>query len=165
VKLALLICAALVLAGCASAARRPPRVVSPVALQISAPSCPAQRPQAASLDVATSRFVRPGAVRLRLCRYASLNWGGRPPLTRDRVIDDRGTIARLIRALNRLRTPHGTYYCLMDDGSEILLLFGYADGGPARVVVELSGCRFATNGRSSRWTTPRLDRRLRALTR
>ncbi len=75
---------------------------------------------------------------------------------RGRLIRNGATIAVLIRRLNSLRrVARGAYPCPTDDGNEILLVFGYANRHPQRVIVELSGCRFATNGRSSRWTTAR----------
>jgi hypothetical protein len=111
-----------------------------------------------TLDVATTQFVRPGAARLRLCLYVAAH------PSRSRAIAGRATISSLISAFNRLRQPHkGIYSCPDDNGSEMLLLFGYRGGRPERVVLRLTGCRFATNGASSRLVTTSLQRRLLAL--
>jgi hypothetical protein len=58
------------------------------------------------------------------------------------------SLAELVRSLDALRPmPRGLFACPLDDGSMYLLRFDYPDGGRLSVIVHLSGCRFATNGR------------------
>jgi hypothetical protein len=60
----------------------------------------------------------------------------------------------LATALNsEPRVAAGIYHCPMDDGSSVVLYFGYSEGHAMETVtVALSGCRFISDpGRTSRW--------------
>ena len=70
------------------------------------------------------------------------------------------TIGRITHMFNRLSEPPRGIFCVRDDGTEMLAVFGYPNGNAEHVVVKLSGCPFTMNGRSTRWTTPRLKNRL-----
>lgn len=149
----LLAVAAVIAAACASVA-----VGSRGA--VSAPLCPKHAPPTVSLDVGTKTFVRSGAGVVRLCRYYGVNWADSQGLWRTSVVRDGKTIAGLTRSFNALHEPPRGIFCPRDDGSEMLVLFGYAGHGPERVTVALRGCRFATNGRSTRSVTASLRSRL-----
>lgn len=133
------------------------------AATLSVPKCPSHAPPFSSLNVASSHFVRREARVVRLCRYYGVNWGDSQGLWRHRLIQKHRAISSLTRAFNALKAPPRGIFCMQDDGSEILLVFGYAGAKPERVVVKLSGCRFASNGRSTRSTTAGLHTRLLAL--
>ena len=129
----------------------------------SLPKCPAYAPKFTSVSGVSKHFVREGAVVMRLCRYYKNNWATGQTLWRQRLIDQSSTIDGLTRAFNRLKEPPRGIFCVKDDGSEMQLIFGYASGGVERVVVKLSGCRFTTNGKATRSTTPWLHKRLLSL--
>jgi hypothetical protein len=97
---------------------------------------------------------------MRLCRYYGLNSGDPRGLWQRRLILSGATIDHLTHTFNTLKEVQGTIYCEFDDGSEVLVIFAYPNGRTERVAVSLRGCRFATNGRSSRWTTAHLQHRL-----
>jgi hypothetical protein len=61
--------------------------------------------------------------------------------------------------------PRGMFACPLDDGSMFLLRFDYPDGGRLSVVVYLSGCRFATNGRRNVSATAKVRTLLASLIR
>ncbi len=127
------------------------------------PHCPPKTPRLVNRDLPTKGFVRPGAQRVLICRYSGLNAKPAVRLVGSRVAGK--TLATtLARSLNALEPVTGIYHCPMEDGSEILVIFRYANHPAERVALELTGCRFVTNGRSSRFPTPRLWRRLHALT-
>ena len=52
-------------AGCVTASR---------AASTSVPSCPRHAPKVGSQGLITKKFVRPGAIAMRLCRYFGINW-------------------------------------------------------------------------------------------
>jgi hypothetical protein len=112
--------------------------------------CPPRAPQlrvAGKLRSGT-RFAQVGASVLVLCRYRGLN--ATPPrrLARARRIASVARITELTRILDSLPARgRRMYACPMDDGSEIVLLFGYRSRRPERVVVGLRGCMIITNGR------------------
>jgi len=135
------------------------------AASLSVPKCPSHAPKFTSLNLTSSHFVRPGAGAIRLCRFYKVNWADSYGLWRQRLINRPVMISGLTRAFNKLKEPPRGIFCVKDDGSEMLLIFSYASAKPVRVVVKLSGCRFATNGRSTRSTTARLHDRLLALSR
>jgi hypothetical protein len=110
--------------------------------------------------VARPFMVRPGAVSLELCRYSGRNAPRPLHLSRSRRIRDHALVGRLTRELNGVPQRHGLYNCPMDDGSEIVLLFGYRDLSPQRVIVGLRGCHFITNGWTDRLGTSRQAARL-----
>jgi hypothetical protein len=126
----------------------------------SAPACPAHAPKLVSHGITEKRFVRPGANAMRLCRYSNINWGNSQGLLRQRLIHSQRTIGRITRAFNRLSEPPRGILCVRDDGTEMLVVFGYPNGSAERVVVKLSGCPFTMNGRSTRWATSRLQQSL-----
>ena len=130
---------------------------------VAVPKCPSYAPKFESLNLASPHFVRPNAERVRLCRYYKNTWAYGQKLWRQRLIQDGATISVLTHAFNRLKEPPRGIFCVKDDGSEMLLVFGYAGAKPVRVVVKLSGCRFATNGRATRSTTAGLYKRLLVL--
>jgi len=86
---------------------------------------------------------------------------------RERTQNTGPRVERLVRALNALdHVPPGTVYaCPADFGPTFALFFDYPDGDRLLVLVSASGCRFATNGRLSARTDPKLLRTLRSLTR
>lgn len=61
--------------------------------------------------------------------------------------------------------PRGIFACPADDGSMYLLRFEYPDGGRLSVIVHLSGCRFATNGRRNVSVTTKVRTLLASLMR
>lgn len=129
----------------------------------SVPACPTRASQTIPRGHAQHHFVRPGAIALRLCEYSGLNARRPLGLGRQRVIRSGVTIGRITHMFNTLRDFRRGIYSCMDDGSELLAVFGYGDTSVERVRVALSGCGGATNGRSGRWMTPRLQRRLLTL--
>lgn len=124
------------------------------------PACPAHAPRLISHGITENHFVRPGATAMRLCRYSNINWGNSQGLLRQRMIHSQLTIRRITHAFNRLTEPPRGILCVRDDGTEMLVVFGYPNGSAERVVVKLSGCPFTMNGRSTRWATSRLQRSL-----
>jgi hypothetical protein len=133
------------------------------AATVSVPKCPSHAPAFTSGTGTDKTFVRHDARVVRLCRYYKVNWADSQGLWRQRLIGDGRTISQLTTAFNKLQPPPRGIFCVKDDKSEMLLLFGYAGAKPERVVVKLSGCRFTTNGNSTRSTTAALHRRLLAL--
>jgi hypothetical protein len=133
------------------------------AATVSVPKCPSHAPKFTSLNGTSKHFVRPGARRVRLCRFYKVNWADSLGLWRQRLIGDGTTISSLTHAFNKLKEPPRGIFCMKDNGSEMVLFFGYAGAKPERVVVKLSGCRFASNGQATRSTTAGLHKRLLAL--
>jgi hypothetical protein len=74
---------------------------------------------------------------------------------RDAITSGSRTLAaELAAALNdEPLVASGIYHCPMDDGSSVVLYFGYGEGHATEIVtVALSGCRFISDpGRKSRW--------------
>jgi len=122
---------------------------TPQAPAVSAPvGCPAHVPERLSpkgISGLRRTLVPPGASGAVICRYPPVSAHPRRP----RVATVMGSsLAELVRSLDALRPmPRGLFACPFDDGSMYLLRFAYPDGGRLPVVVHLSGCRFATNGR------------------
>ena len=110
--------------------------------------CPSQAPQLHSPRGPGRReeLVSPQGVAARLCRYHGLNASSRLGLAHTRLITDISLVRSLARQLNSLPPTRGTYSCPMDDGSEILLVFGYVARSPERVTVGVLGCKAVTNG-------------------
>ena len=155
-KRALLIAALVVAAGfgCVTASR---------AASTTVPSCPGHAPKPVSQGLITKKFVRPGAIAMRLCRYYGINWGDSQGLRDQRLIHTGLTIRSITHTFNRLHDPPRGIFCMRDDASELLVVFGYPNTGAELVVVMLTGCRFALNGRSTRWSTRPLQHRLASL--
>ena len=128
------------------------------------PHCPSHAPKFPSASGTSRNFVRPGAGFLRLCRYYKVNWADSQGLWRQRLIGDE-RVTKLTRSFNKLQEPPRGIFCVKDNGGEMALFFAYGDGTHERVVVKLSGCRFASNGRTVRSTTPGLHARLLYLSR
>jgi hypothetical protein len=97
---------------------------------------------------------------MRLCRYFSVNWGFSQGLWQQRLIRSSVTIGGITHSFNKLHEPPRGIFCAKDDGSEMLVVFAYPNAAVERVVVKLSGCRFAMNGRSTRSMTAHLQHRL-----
>jgi hypothetical protein len=149
----------LLLAAIAVAAVAAGSVTASHAARASVPACPGHAPKLVSSGAPAGPFVRPGATAMRLCRYYGVNWGDAQGLRRQRLIRASVTIGRITSTFNGLREPPRGIFCVRDDGSELLVVFGYPNQAE-RVAVKLTGCRFAMNGRSTRWSTPRLQHRL-----
>ena len=130
------------------------------AARASVPACPGHAPKLGTRGVGTKHFVRPGATAMRLCRYYGVNWGDSQGLRQQRLIHGQLTIGGITRTFNGLHEPPRGIFCMKDDGSELLAVFGYPNATAQRVAVKLTGCRFAMNGRSTRWSTARLQHRL-----
>lgn len=126
----------------------------------SVPPCPGHAPTLLSRGAPARGFVRPGAIAMRLCGYYGINWGDSHALRQKRLVRGDATISGITRSFNHLKKPPRGIFCARDDGSELLVVFGYPDGHAERIAVKLTGCRFAMNGRSTRWMTPRLQHRL-----
>ena len=124
------------------------------------PSCPRHAPKPVSQGLTTKKFVRPDAIALRLCRYFGINWGDSQGLRDQRLIHSGLTIRSITHTFNRLKDPPRGIFCMKDDASELLVVFGYPNASAERVVVKLTGCRFTMNGRSTRWSTPHLQHHL-----
>jgi hypothetical protein len=135
------------------------------AATVSLPKCPSHAPKFTATEGQSTQFVRPNAKLLRLCRYYKDNWADSQGLWRQRRISDDPTISSLTRQFDALQEPPRGIFCVKDDHSEILVIFGYAGTTPERVVVKLSGCRFASNGKAVRSTTQKLHDRLLRLSR
>lgn len=129
----------------------------------SVPKCPAYAPKFASISGVSKQFVPPNARAVRLCRYYKNTWATGERLYRQRLIHQSSTIEPLTNSFNRLKEPPRGIFCVRDDGSEMQVIFAYAGGSVERVVVKLSGCRFASNGKAIRSTTAWLHKRLIAL--
>jgi hypothetical protein len=98
-----------------------------------------------------------------ICRYAGLNRPVRVgTLIRSVVLRD--GVAALAAELNVGRdVGPASYSCPADDGARAVLLFSYPRGPALPVVVDLAGCRFASNGARAVFTRPQLHDRLAAL--
>jgi len=116
-------------------------------------------------------LVPTGPRTLLLCRYNGLANSGTPKsealkLAGSRLLGRRSAVRNLARAFRRLApVGNGIYNCPADFGARLYAIFRYPHAPRAFLQVNLSGCRFVANGRAqSRWLTPRLQRRLEALT-
>ena len=112
---------------------------------------------------------------LQLCRYYGLGYH-QTPKTRGRIGKLRSE--RVLRKATAVRSiasefdaltefPEGATSCPSDEGARLYAIFAYANDEPVvPVEVKLSGCPFASNGRTQAayWAKPQLIRRLKALT-
>ena len=151
---------ALLLAALIAVAAAAASVSASHAASTSLPTCPSRAPKFVGTLGTSNPFVRPRANALRMCRYYKNNWATGMTLWRQRLITQSSTITSLTGAFNRLQEPPRGIFCVKDDGSEMQLIFGYANGTVERVTVKLSGCRFASNGKAVRSTTAYLHDRL-----
>ena len=85
--------------------------------------------------------------------------GTRTVLDRSQVVP----IAERLNHLKRVGNPH-IFACPVDLGPTFALFFDYPDGSRLLVEVDSSGCRFATNGRTTGFADTRLLRTLHRLT-
>jgi hypothetical protein len=109
------------------------------------PGCALHEPTLVAPTGAPGPLVRPGAVRLLLCRYRGLNPGSTAlRLRSSRVITDRVEVASIVSTLDALPVARVRVSCPMDDGSAILASFGYSAGPEAIIRVGLRGCRTVT---------------------
>jgi hypothetical protein len=105
-------------------------------------------------------FVRPGASAIWL-PYPVINSPDPQDRLRTRLIRSRVTIDRITHMFNTLGVPApGVRSCPMDNGSELFVVFRYPTARAERVVVRLSGCGGASNGRAGRVMTGRLENHL-----
>ena len=122
---------------------------TPLAPAVSAAvGCPAHVPERLSpkgISGLRRTLEPPGPSGAVICRYPPMSAHPRRP----RVATVSGSgLAELVRSLDAPRPmPRGSFACPLDDGYMYLLRFDYPDGGRLSVIVHLSGCRFATNGR------------------
>ncbi len=128
--------------------------------------CPAHVPErltSKSVSGLRRPLVPPGPSGAVICRYPPVSTHPRRP----KVATVSGSsLARLVRSLDALRPmPRGLFACPLDDGSMYLLRFDYPNGGRLSVVVHLSGCRFATNGRRNVSVTAKVRTLLASLIR
>jgi hypothetical protein len=123
------------------------------------PTCPGHAPKTVS-PVTARHFVRQGATAMRLCRYYGVNWGFPYGLRQQRLIHNGATISSITATFNGLAKPPKGIFCMKDDDAKMLVVFGYANAPAEHVLVKMTGCPFTTNGRASRWATPRLQHRL-----
>lgn len=121
------------------------------AAQGPAAPCPARAPSSVDHNPwapAQRQLVPPGAVALRLCRYAGLNDPLPLTLTRSRLLTtEHALIVRLARELDALPPLRpGLFACPADDGSEVVAMFAYAPHDNVTVAFETSGCARVSNG-------------------
>ena len=87
----------------------------------------------------------PGA--LRLCRYLGANTSLPLSLARSRLVTQPTLVAHLVNEFDTLPPyPKQTFFCPLDDGSQILALLVYSDGERVTVALDRTGCRRVTNG-------------------
>lgn len=127
------------------------------------PACPGHAPKLTARGAGKKHFVRPGADAMRLCRYYGVNWADSQGLRQQNLVRGSLTVGLVTDTFNKLKEPPRGIFCMRDDASELLVVFAYPRGRAERVAVKLTGCRFAMNGRSTRWSTPRLQHRLLSL--
>jgi hypothetical protein len=140
---------------------------TPLAPAVSAAAgCPAHVPGRFSpkgMSGLRRTLVPAGPSEAVICRYPPVSAHPRRP----RVATVSGSsLTELVRSLDALRPmPRGLFACPMDDGSMYLLRFDYPDGGRLSVVVHLSECRSATNGRRNVSVTAKVRTLLASLIR
>jgi len=104
-----------------------------------------------------------GSSGAEICRYPPVSAHPRRPTV---ATVNGEPLAALVTSLDALRPmPRGLFACPIDDGSMYLLRFDYPDGGRLSVIMHLSGCRFATNGRRNVWVTAKVRNILASLMR
>jgi hypothetical protein len=140
---------------------------TPVAPAVSeAVRCPAHVPERLSskgISGLRRTLVPLGPSRAVICRYPPISADPRRPSV---ATVNGASLAALVTSLDALRPmPRGLFACPIDDGSMYLLRFDYPDGGRLSVIVHLSGCRFATNGRRNVSITAKVRTTLASLMR
>ena len=127
------------------ATRSVPRGKAPMPIR-----CPAHAPQLGG-QVETRRPRAPCRSRGSAGRSLPLHGLNAVPrlgLARKRSVRNRRTIQALTRRINSLpRQRPAIYACPFDDGSEVLIVFGYPDRGNERVTVGLRGCSSVHDGK------------------
>jgi hypothetical protein len=104
---------------------------------------PANRNSAAAQILVPPR----GARRLLLCRYGEPIDVDRGALGGSVLITRKARVRGLARKLNSLKAvPSGTYSCPADNGSVVVASFRYLTAPADPVFVQLSGCRWVSNG-------------------
>jgi hypothetical protein len=115
--------------------------------------------------------TRPGAARqlvpgrpsrALLCRYAGLDAAPRGRFS-SRATLTGSKAAQLAGWLNQGRPVPRVMHCPNDTGGEELITFTYSTGPALRVLVDLSGCEIAFNGRLGLFTFPAAFTELTAL--
>lgn len=95
-----------------------------------------------------------------VCAYSGVNSDTPSSLQRSGTAGREAT-RRLQRRLNSAQAADdGPYPCPMDDGSSFFSAFNYRQGGAQRVEIDRTGCRFATNGKRTVFTTDKIQRQL-----
>jgi hypothetical protein len=128
--------------------------VATCSAQAATPACPTRAPATLSANNPRSAqsLVPSGARWLVLCRYHGLNpaaLAGR--LERSAAVTAHTTLTGVAAELNALPSQGNyVFHCPMDDGSEILAIFGYPSGTTDTVSIGLTGCQLVTNGRITR---------------
>jgi hypothetical protein len=112
---------------------------------------------------------------LLLCRYHGYEMPDTPEsqarvgkLAAQRLLNSRAVVSSIRMEFDRLPelSGHGATTCFNDTGARLYAIFDYAAEPPVPIEVNLSGCRFAGNGRSHvAAMSPRLQNRLERLTR
>jgi hypothetical protein len=111
------------------------------------PAKPQQHVRRSSWARARTQLAPTGATAIRLCRYSGGNDHPAGKLVRSRLLTGGAVVSRLVREFDKLPPfPRGAVACPNDDGSEILALFAYPNGGRVTVELDLTGCQGATNG-------------------
>lgn len=142
-------------AGCGSSPVVTGAAGSPSLASATPPDCPAQLatgvepwPGGWSDPKAPNDTMVPGSpTGARACRYDTPKHGRTRVLNRSAVLDATPADA-LGAAFNEPKAWDGTYLpCPADMGTHELVVFGYPDRAPVRVLVNTSGCQNAANGR------------------
>jgi len=120
-------------------------------------------------------LVPSGPDELLLCRYYGFGVNQTPKtqarvgkLEAEPLLRSRGIVRSIGRAFDHLPqlSGHGAISCPADEGATLYAIFHYANEPLVPVEVNLSGCRFAGNGRGREVAmSPRLLGRLESLTR
>jgi hypothetical protein len=108
-------------------------------------ACGPSAPPAPSVSGARAPLVPAGATSLVLCRYRGLN----PPTLARRLlamhrVTGRAEVESIAAALNTLPVSRGVFSCPMDDGSEIIATFVYAQRTSVAIRIGLRGCETVT---------------------
>lgn len=116
--------------------------------------CPPRAPSAGAStgSAAAKKLVPAGADQVALCRY---QFSG---LKADAFRTGLRAIRSLTHEYNALKPlPPSTSYprrCPKDDGVVVEAIFGYPDGSPVTVLLEVTGCQLVGNGQIERWARP-----------
>lgn len=106
-------------------------------------------PPAVPARTRVRQLVPDGPRGVRLCRLGPttpVEAGATPSAPLAGRSASGGTAVRLARLLDRLQPLRGTRSCPADDGSEVVLVFRYANGHETRVDLGLTGCLVAARG-------------------